>query len=39
VFGGTHDRFQNRCATREKAMAMHVEAVALVRGEHAPKFR
>ena len=34
VFGGSLDRFQNRCATWDKAEAMHAEAVALVRGEH-----
>jgi hypothetical protein len=39
VFGGSLDRFQNRCTTWDKAEAMHAEAVALVRGEQAPKFR
>jgi hypothetical protein len=34
VFGGSLDRFQNRCATWDKAEAMHAEAVALVRGQH-----
>jgi hypothetical protein len=38
VFGSL-DHFQNRCATWDKAKAMHAEAVALVRGEQAPKFR
>jgi hypothetical protein len=39
VFGGSLDRFQNRCATWDKAEAMHAEAVALVRGEHVQKLR
>jgi hypothetical protein len=39
VFGGSLDRFQNRCATWDNAEAMHAEAVALVRGEQEPKFR
>jgi len=39
VFGGSLDRFQNRCATWDKAEAMHAEAVALVRGEHMQKLR
>ena len=39
VFGGSLDRFLNRCATWDKAEAMHAEAVAFVRSEHAPKFR
>jgi hypothetical protein len=34
VFGGSLDRFQSRCATWDKAEAMHAEAVALLRGEH-----
>jgi hypothetical protein len=34
LFGGSLDRFQNRCATWDNAEAMHTEAVALVRGEH-----
>ena len=33
VFGGSLDRFQNRCATWDKAEAMHAEIVAFVRGD------
>ena len=39
VFGGSLDRFQNRCATWDKAEAMHAVAWALVRGEHVQKLR
>jgi hypothetical protein len=39
VFGSSHNRFQNRCATWDKAETMHAEAVAFVRGEQAPKLR
>ena len=39
VFGGSLDRFLNRCATWDKAEAMHAEVVAFVRGDQAPKFR
>ena len=39
VFAGSLDRFQNRCATWDKAETVHAEAVALVRGEHVQKLR
>lgn len=33
IFGGEHDKYQERCSTWEEAEAMHAKAVALVRAE------
>jgi hypothetical protein len=32
IFGGTHNEYQDRCATWDEAVAMHERAVALVKG-------
>jgi hypothetical protein len=32
IFGGQHDKYQNRCSTWDEAEKMHEEAVTLVRG-------
>lgn len=33
IFGGEHDQYQDRYATREEAIAGHAKALALAKGE------
>lgn len=33
IFGGEHDQYQDRYATRDEALAGHAKALALAKGE------